>query len=114
MALPFKPHTFRIFGQSARLNATNVVEGFAPDTPGILVRGCAQQLSPSVAYDAFGRDVSNGWSFFVDIDMDTLSATEVGGTIEYNGDVYAIEKVQTNNQMLASDHTVIYAVQVKH
>jgi len=50
----------------------------------------------------------------VDIDMDTLSATEVGGTIEYNGDVYAIEKVQTNNQMLASDHTVIFAVQVKH
>ena len=42
------------------------------------------------------------------------SVTQVGGTIEYNGDLYAIEKVQTNEQGIATDHIAVYAVQVRH
>jgi hypothetical protein len=42
------------------------------------------------------------------------STFEVGGTIEWVGDLYAIEKVQTNEQGLATDHIAVYAVGVKH
>ncbi len=114
MSVPFKPHQFRVFAVSARLGANNVVEGFAPDTPGIYISGCAQQMSPNAAYDIFARDVTNGFAFYVDVTDLNRSTFEVGGTIEWVGDLYAIEKVQTNEQGLATDHIAVYAVGVKH
>lgn len=114
MSVPIKPHQFRIFSQSPRIATDNVVEGFSPDTPGILVRGCAQQLSPNASYDAFGREVSNGMAFYVDITQINLSTLEVGGTIEWNGNLHMIEKVQTNEQNIATDHIAVYAVQARY
>jgi len=78
------------------------------------VRGCAQHLSPSASYDAFAREVNNGFAFYLDPSDMNKSVTQVGGTIEYNGDLYAIEKVQTNEQGIATDHIAVYAVQVRH
>ena len=114
MSVPFKPHQFTVFSTSARIGANNVVEGFAPDSPGIYIRGNAQQMSPSAAYDIFGRDVTNGFSFFVDVNQLNRSTLEVGGTISWNGDLYAIEKVQINEHGIGSDHIAVYAVGVKH
>lgn len=114
MSVPFKPHTFRVFSTSARIGANNVVEGFSPDTPGIYIRGNAQQMSPGAAYDIFGRDVTNGFSFFVDVNDLNRSTFEVGGTIEWIGDLYAIEKVQINEHGIGSDHIAVYAVLNKH
>ena len=110
----FKPHEFRVFSQSARIDSGNVVEGFSPDVPGILIRGCGQQLTPSASYDVFGREVSNGFAFYADPTQLNLSTFEVGGTIEWNGVLHLIEKVQTNQQGIATDHIAIYAVQSRH
>jgi hypothetical protein len=114
MSVPLKPHTFRIFLQEARIVANQVIQGYDPLEPGQSVRGCAQQLSPSASYDAFAREVNNGFAFYLDPTDINKSVTQVGGTIEYNGDLYAIEKVQTNEQGIATDHIAVYAVQVRH
>jgi hypothetical protein len=42
------------------------------------------------------------------------STFEVGGTIEWIGDLYAIEKVQINEHGIGSDHIAVYAVLNKH
>jgi hypothetical protein len=42
------------------------------------------------------------------------STFEVGGTIEWTGDLYAIEKVQINEHGIGSDHIAVYAVLNKH
>ncbi len=112
--VPFKPHSFRIFSSSARLDANRVIEGFNADLPGTFVRGNAQALSPKMSYDAFGRDVTDGYAFYVDISDTTLSALEVGGFIVWEGEIYTIEEIQTNQHGIITDHTAIYGIKVRY
>lgn len=115
MSVPIKPHNFRLFNQSPNFDYTNnVIEGFSPDTPGYYTRGCGQQLSPSASYDAFGREVTNGFAFYLDPTDLNKSNSNVGGTIEWNGNLFSIEKIQTNEQGLNTDHIVIFAIQHRH
>ena len=112
--VPFKPHSFRIFSESARQDANKVIEGFNPDLPGVWVKGCSQALSPSSSYDVFGRDVTDGFAFYVDISDTTLSALEVGGFIVWEGEIYTIETIQTNVQGILTDHTAIFGIKVRY
>ena len=111
MSVPIKPHTFRLFTQTPTTDANNVVDGFQPSSPGLLVAGCAQQLTPSESYDVFGREVTNGFAFYYDANVANITNSEVGGRIEWEGNHFAIEKVQANYQNIATDHVATYAVQ---
>lgn len=114
MSVPIKPHYFRLFTQSPTTDVNHVVDGFQPSSPGLLVRGCAQQVSPNASYDIFGREVTDGFAFYFDATIDNIVNSEVGGRIEWDGNPYAIEKVQTNYQNLPSDHIAVYAVKTIH
>ena len=112
--IPIKPHSFRLFTQSPTLDQNQVVDGFQPSSPGLLVRGCAQQLTPADAYDVFGKDVTNGFAFYYDSTIENIANSEVGGRIVWEGNPYAIEKVQVNIQNIATDHVATYAILTIH
>lgn len=114
MSVPFKTNSFRLFSQSLRLDANRVIEGYNPDLPGVFIRGCAQQLTPTASYDIFGREVDNGMAFYTDPSDLIKSHAQVGGQIEFEGNLYLIERIQRNEQGLATDHIVLFAVQARH
>lgn len=114
MSLPFKPHRFRFFLQSPRLNADRVIEGYDPLDPGVELEGCGQQVMPGQSYDIFGREIDNGMAFYVDVTNLARSVIKVGGTIEFDGNLIFIEKVQINEQGLPSDHIAVYGVMARH
>ena len=113
MSVPLKPHTFTLYTESAVLDANNVVVQYALSN-GVSASGCAQWLSPQAAYDAFAREVTNGWAFYLDPTSTNKSNCEVGGKVGYDGRFFAIEKVQINEQGLLTDHMALYAVEERH
>ena len=113
MSVPLKPHTFTLYTESPTTDANNVITGYTASA-GVSASGCAQWLSPQAAYDAFAREVTNGWAFYLDPTSTNKSNCEVGGKITFDGRTYAIEKVQINEQGLLTDHIAIYAVEDRH
>lgn len=113
MSVPIKPHTFTLYTETPTTDANNVITGYTASV-GVSASGCAQWLSPSAAYDAFAREVTNGWAFYLDPTSTNKTNSTVGGKITFDGRTYAIEKVQINEQGLLTDHIAIYAVEERH
>jgi hypothetical protein len=108
MSVPFKTNSFRLFSQSLRLDTNRVIEGYNPDLPGVFIKGCAQQLTPTASYDIFGREVDNGMAFYTD------PTDLIKSHAEFEGNLYLIERIQRNEQGLATDHIVLFAVRARH
>lgn len=113
MSVPIRPHTFSLYTEVAVLDSNNVIVQYALSN-GVSATGCAQWLSPQAAYDAFAREVTNGWAFYLDPTSTNKSNCEVGGKVGYDGKYFAIEKVQINEQGLPTDHIALYAVEERH
>jgi hypothetical protein len=113
MSVPVKPHTFTLYTETPTTDANNVIIGYTASA-GVSATGCAQWLSPSASYDAFAREVTNGWAFYLDPTSTNKTNSTVGGKIAFNSRTYAIEKVQINEQGLPTDHIAIYAVEERH
>jgi hypothetical protein len=113
MSIFYKPHTFTLYTESPTTDANNVITGYTASA-GVATTGQAQWLSPSASYDAFAREVTNGWAFYLDPTSTNKTNSTVGGKITFNSRTYAIEKVQINEQGLPTDHIAIYAVEERH
>lgn len=113
MSVPIKPHTFTLYTETQVLDGNNVIVGYNQSV-GVSTSGCAQWLSPSAAYDAFAREVTNGFAFYLDPTSTNKTNCTVGGKVGYDGKYYAIEKVQINEQGLPTDHIALYAVEERH
>ena len=113
MSVPIKPHTFTLYTETPTTDGNNVITGYTASA-GVSASGCAQWLSPQAAYDAFAREVTNGWAFYLDPTSTNKTNSTVGGKITFDGRTYAIEKVQINEQGLLTDHIAIYAVEDRH
>jgi len=109
----YKPHTFTLYTETPTLDGNNVIIGYSPSA-GVSTKGQAQWLSPQAAYDAFAREVTNGWAFYLDPTSTNKTNSTVGGKITFDGRTYAIEKVQINEQGLPTDHIALYAVEERH
>ncbi len=113
MSVFYKPHTLLLYTQLKVVDANNVITSYTP-TLGATVKGHAQWLSPQAAYDAFAREVTDGYAFYLDPTTTNKSNCEVGGLVGYDGRLFAIEKVQINEQNLPTDHIALYAVEQRH
>ena len=113
MSVPLKPHTFTLYTETPTTDGNNVITGYTASA-GVSASGCAQWLSPQAAYDAFAREVTNGWAFYLDPISTNKTNSTVGGKITFDGRTYAIEKVQILEQGLLTDHIAIYAVEDRH
>jgi len=113
VSVPIRPHTFTLYTETPTLDGNNVIIGYTASA-GVSATGCAQWLSPQASYDAFAREVTNGWAFYLDPTSTNKTNCEVGGKVLFNGKYYAIEKVQINEQGLPTDHIAIYAVEERH
>jgi hypothetical protein len=113
VSVPIRPHTFTLYTESPSLDANNVITGYTASV-GISATGCAQWLSPQAAYDAFAREVTNGWAFYLDPTSTNKTNSTVGGKVGYDGKYFAIEKVQINEQGLPTDHIALFAVEERH
>jgi len=113
MSIFYKPHTFTLYTEVAVLDSNNVIVQYALSN-GVSAKGQAQWLSPQAAYDAFAREVTNGWAFYLNPTSTNKSNCEVGGKVGYDGKYFAIEKVQINEQGLPTDHIALYAVEERH
>lgn len=113
MSVFYKPHTLTLYTEAPTTDGNNVITGYTASV-GVATTGQAQWLSPQAAYDAFAREVTDGFAFYLDPTTTNKSNCEVGGLVGYDGRLFAIEKVQINEQNLPTDHIALYAVEQRH